>query len=184
MGKIKVTPCPIEGMYVIEPTVYGDSRGYFFEAYNQADLAAAGLDLTIVQDNQSMSTKGVLRGMHYQKQYPQGKLVRVLSGEVFDVGVDLRKDSPTYGQWYGVVLSGENKKQFYLPPGMAHGFLVLSDTAEFLYKCTEAYHPEDEGGLRWDDPDVAIEWPMEAGMEPLVSDKDRVQPYLKDAYQF
>ena len=163
MGKIKVTPCPIEGMYVIEPTVYGDSRGYFFEAYNQADLAAAGLDLTIVQDNQSMSTKGVLRGLHFQKQYPQTKLVRAIKGSVFDVAVDLRANSATYGKWYGVLLTEENKKQFLIPKGFAHGFLVLSDTAEFCYKCDDFYHANDEGGLAWNDPAIGIQWPELVG---------------------
>ena len=140
MGQIKVTKAPIEGLYVIEPTVHGDSRGYFMETYNQNDMREAGLDMTFVQDNQSMSTKGVLRGLHFQKQYPQGKLVRVIQGTVFDVAVDLRPGSKTYGQWYGVELSEENNKQFYVSEGFAHGFLVLSDVAEFCYKCTDFYH--------------------------------------------
>lgn len=137
MGKIKVTPCDIKGLYVIEPTVFKDERGYFMETYNQNDFHEAGLDMVFVQDNQSMSVKGVLRGLHYQKQYPQGKLVRAVRGTVFDVAVDLRTGSETYGKWFGVVLSAENKKQFYIPEGFAHGFLVLSDEAEFAYKCTD-----------------------------------------------
>ena len=159
MGQITVTKCPIEGLYIIEPKVHGDSRGYFMETYNLNDMRQAGLDMVFVQDNQSMSVKGVLRGLHYQIQYPQGKLVRVVKGRVFDVAVDLRPGSETYGQWYGVELSEENKKQFYISPGFAHGFLVLSDTAEFCYKCTDFYHPNDEGGLAWNDPAIGIEWP-------------------------
>ena len=149
MGKITVTPCDIEGLYVIEPTVFKDERGYFVETYNQNDMKEAGLDMVFVQDNQSMSTRGVLRGLHFQKQFPQGKLVRVVRGKVFDVAVDLRSDSKTYGKWFGVELSAENMKQFYIPEGFAHGFLVLSDEAEFCYKCTDFYHPGDEGGLAW-----------------------------------
>ena len=163
MGQIKVSTCPIEGLYIIEPTVHGDARGYFMEAYNQHDMAEAGLDIKFVQENQSMSVKGVLRGLHFQKEFPQGKLVRVISGRVFDVAVDLRSGSKTYGQWYGVELSAENKKQFYIPEGFAHGFLVLSDTAEFCYKCTDFYHPGDEGGLAWNDPAVNIQWPDVVG---------------------
>ena len=143
MGKITVTPCDIEGLYVIEPTVFKDERGYFVETYNQNDMKEAGLDMVFVQDNQSMSTRGVLRGLHFQKQFPQGKLVRVVRGKVFDVAVDLRSDSKTYGKWFGVELSAENMKQFYIPEGFAHGFLVLSDEAEFCYKCTDFYHPGD-----------------------------------------
>lgn len=159
MGQIKVSKCQIEGLYVIEPTVHRDSRGYFMECYNQRDMEEAGLDMVFVQDNQSMSTKGVLRGLHFQKEHPQGKLVRVIRGEVFDVAVDLRKDSETYGQWYGCILSSQNCKQFYISEGFAHGFLVLSDEAEFCYKCTDFYHPGDEGGLAWNDPKIGIEWP-------------------------
>ena len=159
MGKITVTKTHIDGLVVIEPKVFGDNRGYFMETYNQNDMAEAGLNMVFVQDNQSMSTKGVLRGLHYQKKFPQGKLVRAIKGRVFDVAVDLREGSETYGQWYGVELSDENKKQFYIPEGFAHGFLVLSDTAEFCYKCTDFYHPEDEGGLAWNDPSIGIEWP-------------------------
>ena len=163
MGQIKVTKCPIEGLYIIEPTVHGDSRGYFVETYNQRDMQEQGLNMVFVQDNQSMSVKGVLRGLHFQKQYPQGKLVRVISGRVFDVAVDLRAGSATYGKWYGVELSAENKKQFYISEGFAHGFLVLSDTAEFCYKVTDFYHPGDEGGLAWNDPAIGIDWPELTG---------------------
>lgn len=163
MGQIKVTQCPIEGLYIIEPTVHGDSRGYFVETYNQRDMQENGLNMVFVQDNQSMSVKGVLRGLHFQKNYPQGKLVRVISGRVFDVAVDLRAGSATYGKWYGVELSAENKKQFYISEGFAHGFLVLSDTAEFCYKVTDFYHPGDEGGLAWNDPAIGIEWPELTG---------------------
>lgn len=160
MGQIKVEKNVggIEGLYIIEPAVHGDSRGYFMETYNLRDMAEAGLNMTFVQDNQSMSTKGVLRGLHYQKKYPQGKLVRVIKGRVFDVAVDIRKDSATFGKWFGVELSEENKKQFYIPEGFAHGFLVLSDVAEFCYKVTDFYHPDDEGGIAWNDPGIAIEW--------------------------
>ena len=163
MGQIQVTKAPIEGLYVIEPTVHGDERGYFMETYNQRDMQDAGLNMVFVQDNQSMSKKGVLRGLHFQKQYPQGKLVRVIKGSVFDVAVDLRAGSVTYGQWYGVELTEENKKQFYIAEGFAHGFLVLSDTAEFCYKVTDFYHPGDEGGLAWNDPAIGIEWPQLVG---------------------
>ena len=157
MGKIKVTSCDIEGLYVIEPTVFKDERGYFVETYNKNDFKEAGLDMEFVQDNQSMSVKGVLRGLHFQKQYPQGKLVRAIRGTVFDVAVDLRSHSKTYGKWFGVTLSAENKKQFYIPEGFAHGFLVLSDEAEFAYKCTDFYHPGDEGGVIYNDPEIGIE---------------------------
>ena len=149
----------IEGLCVITPTVHGDARGYFMETYHQRDMQEAGLNMVFVQDNQSMSTKGVLRGLHFQKQFPQGKLVRVIRGRVFDVAVDLRAHSATYGKWYGVELTEENKKQFYIPEGFAHGFLVLSETAEFCYKCTDFYHPGDEGGLAWNDPEIGIQWP-------------------------
>ena len=160
MGKFQIEKCgEIDGLYLIQPTVFGDSRGYFMETYNYNDYKAAGIDMEFVQDNQSMSVKGVLRGLHYQKQYPQGKLVRAVRGTVFDVAVDLRTGSETYGKWFGVVLSAENKKQFYIPEGFAHGFLVLSDEAEFAYKCTDFYHPGDEGGMAWNDPEIGVEWP-------------------------
>lgn len=184
MGKIKVTKCDIEGLYVIEPTVFGDNRGYFMETYNRNDFCEAGLDMVFVQDNQSMSTKGVLRGLHFQKQFPQGKLVRAIRGTVFDVAVDLRADSKTYGKWFGVELSAENKKQFYISEGFAHGFVVLSDEAEFAYKCTDFYHPGDEGGVLWNDPDIGIEWPIPEGMEPLLSDKDKLWKGIKDTFKF
>ena len=153
----------IEGLHVITPAVHGDSRGYFMETYSQRDMEEAGIYLTFVQDNQSMSTKGVLRGLHFQKKFPQTKLVRVIKGRVFDVAVDLRKDSATYGKWYGVELTEENKKQFLIPRGFAHGFLVLSDTAEFCYKCDDFYHPNDEGGLAWNDPSIGVVWPEVIG---------------------
>ncbi|MDD5863875.1 MAG: dTDP-4-dehydrorhamnose 3,5-epimerase [Firmicutes bacterium] len=163
MGQIKVTKCPIEGLCIIEPAVHADSRGYFMETYNQNDMHEAGLDMVFVQDNQSMSTRGVLRGLHTQKAYPQGKLVRVIKGRVFDVAVDLRPGSETYGKWYGLELSEGNKKQFYVPQGFAHGFLVLSDVAEFCYKVTDFYHPNDEWGIAWNDPRIGIKWPEVVG---------------------
>ncbi|MDO4294994.1 MAG: dTDP-4-dehydrorhamnose 3,5-epimerase [bacterium] len=184
MGKIKVTACDIEGLYVIEPTVFQDARGYFVETYNQNDFKEAGLNMVFVQDNQSMSVKGVLRGLHFQKQYPQGKLVRVIRGEVFDVAVDLRANSKTYGKWFGVTLSAENKKQFYIPEGFAHGFLVLSDEAEFAYKCTDFYHPGDEGGVIYNDPEIGIEWPITEDMELLLSEKDQKWKGLKETFKF
>lgn len=163
MGQIKVTKCPIEGLYVIEPKVHGDARGYFMETYNQRDMEEAGLNMVFVQDNQSMSVKGVLRGLHSQKNYPQGKLVRVIQGRVFDVAVDMRPGSETYGKWYGLELTAENKKQFYISEGFAHGFLVLSETAEFCYKVTDFYHPNDEVGVAWNDPAIGIQWPEVIG---------------------
>lgn len=172
MGKIQVTECGIEGLKVIEPTVFGDNRGYFMETYNYNDFKEAGIDCTFVQDNQSASKKGVLRGLHFQIQYPQDKLVRVISGEVFDVAVDLRKDSKTYGKWFGVILTAENKKQLFVPKNFAHGFLVLSDYAEFCYKVTDFYHPNDEGGIAWDDPEIGIKWPIPEGMKLIFSDRD------------
>ena len=178
MGQIKVTNAPIKGLYIIEPTVHGDERGYFMETYNQRDMAEAGLNLVFVQDNQSMSTRGVLRGLHYQKTFPQAKLVRVLKGEVFDVAVDLRAGSETYGKWVGVYLSEENKKQFLIPRGFAHGFVVTSDYAEFAYKCDEFYHPEDEGGLLYNDPDIGVEWP-DVG-EIILSEKDKNNPRIQE----
>ena len=200
MGQIKVTKCPIAGLYIIEPAVHGDSRGYFMETYNQNDMHEAGLDMVFVQDNQSMSAKGVLRGLHFQKQYPQGKLVRVIKGRVFDVAVDLRSGSETYGKWYGVELTQENKKQFYISEGFAHGFLVLSDTAEFCYKVTGFYHPGDEGGLAWNDPEIGIDWPeltgsyqgtasaegyaMADGTPLNLSEKDQKWLGLKDTFRF
>lgn len=200
MGQIKVTKAPIDGIYIIEPTVHGDDRGYFMETYNQRDMQEAGLDMVFVQDNQSMSVKGVLRGLHFQKEFPQGKLVRVIKGRVFDVAVDLRSGSKTFGQWFGIELSEENKKQYYISEGFAHGFLVLSDTAEFCYKVTDFYHPGDEGGLAWNDPEIGIEWPevqgaypgsadasgytMDDGTKLNLSDKDQKWATLKDTWHF
>ena len=181
MGQFKFTDAPIEGMFLVEPAVFGDNRGYFMETYHENDFKEAGYDLTFVQDNQSKSTKGVLRGLHLQLKYPQGKLVRVIKGEVFDVGVDLRADSPTYGEWFGAILSDENKKQLYIPPCFAHGFVVLSDEAEFVYKCTEFYHGEDEGGIIWNDQDIAIEWPIDDIEELIFSDKDKEWPTLAES---
>ena len=180
MGKINVEACPIPGLYVITPAVYGDARGYFMETYNRKDLEAAGITAEFVQDNQSSSAQGVLRGLHFQKEYPQDKLVRVVRGEVFDVAVDLREGSATYGQWYGVRLSAENKKQFFIPKNFAHGFYVLSDGAEFCYKCTEFYHPNDEGGLRYDDPEIGVEWPILPDVPLTLSDKDRAWGSFKE----
>lgn len=165
MGQIKVEKdvSGIDGLCVITPTVYKDERGYFMETYNQRDLETAGIHVNFVQDNQSMSVKGVLRGLHFQKNYPQTKLVRVIKGAVFDVAVDLRKDSSTYGKWYGLELTEENKKQLLIPRGFAHGFLVLSEKAEFCYKCDDFYHADDEGGIAWNDPQIGIEWPRVSG---------------------
>ena len=200
MGQITVTKAPIDGLYVIEPTVHGDSRGYFVETYNQHDMHEAGLDMVFVQDNQSMSRKGVLRGLHFQKQFPQGKLVRVIQGSVFDVAVDLRANSRTYGQWYGVELTEENGKQFYISEGFAHGFLVLSEVAKFCYKTTDFYHPGDEGGVAWTDPEIGIVWPqligkykgnasadgyqLMDGTQLNLSEKDQKWMGLKDTFKF
>lgn len=202
MGQIKVEKNMggIEGLCVITPAVHGDNRGYFMETYSQRDMEENGIDIVFVQDNQSMSTKGVLRGLHFQKNFPQTKLVRVIKGSVFDVAVDLRADSETYGKWYGVELTEENKKQFLIPKGFAHGFLVLSDTAEFCYKCDDFYHPNDEGGMAWNDPEIGIEWPQVTGTyegsadastytladgTPLnLSDKDQKWLGLKDTFSF
>lgn len=173
MGKLTVETCEIEGLKIITPQVLGDARGYFTETYQQEDFKhQAGIDVTFVQDNQSASKRGVLRGLHFQKEFPQDKLVRVIKGEVFDVAVDLREGSPTFGKWYGVVLSEENKKQFFVPKNFAHGFLVLSEYAEFCYKCSDFYHPGDEGGLAWNDPAIGIEWPLQDGVELIFSERD------------
>lgn len=173
MAQFTFNKTSIEGVYIIENQVFGDERGYFMETYQKDLFDKAGLEFNFVQDNQSRSKKGVLRGLHFQYTQPQGKLVRVIKGEVFDVAVDLRKDSPTYGKWEGVILSEENKKQFYIPEGFAHGFLVLSDIAEFTYKCTDFYNPGDEGGIKWDDPEIGIEWPMDDIDELILSEKDQ-----------
>ena len=190
MKKVSVTKTPIDGLYIVETALYGDERGYFTETYNRKDMEALGLDLEFVQDNQSLSRKGVLRGMHYQKEHPQGKLIRVVKGEVFDVAIDLRKDSPTYLKWYGEKLSDRNRKQFYISKGFAHGYVVLSDEAIILYKCTDFYHPEDEGGIAWNDPDIAIEWPdviceedvfkLKDGTPLIINERDRKWSYIRD----
>lgn len=200
MGQIKVTKTEIDGLLIIEPAVHGDARGYFMETYNLQDMKEEGLDMIFVQDNQSMSVRGVLRGLHFQKEYPQGKLVRVIKGEVYDVAVDLREGSPTFGKWHGLVLSEENKKQFYISEGFAHGFLVLSDTAEFVYKVTDFYHPGDEGGLAWNDPEIGVEWPeikgaykgnadsegytLEDGSPLILSDRDKLWKGLSETFGF
>ena len=178
MGNFTFTETKIKGVYIIDVKTYGDHRGYFMETYKETDFFEAGLKYKFVQDNQSSSRKGVLRGLHFQKTYPQAKLVRVLKGKVFDVAVDLRKGSDTYGQWVGVLLSEENKRQFMIPRGFAHGFLVVSDYAEFAYKCDEFYHPEDEGGIIWNDSDIAIEWPKVE--EIILSEKDKNNPTLTE----
>lgn len=185
MGKLAVEKdCGgIAGLYVVTPQVFGDERGYFMETYQERDFAAAGIDHRFVQDNQSSSRRGVLRGLHFQINHPQDKLVRVISGEVFDVAVDLRQGSETFGKWYGVRLSAENKKQFFIPKNFAHGFLVLSEHAEFCYKVTDFYHPNDEGGLMYNDPDIGVDWPMPEGMteaDLILSEKDRVNGSFKD----
>ena len=190
----------IEGLCVITPAVHGDNRGYFMETYSQRDMEEAGINIVFVQDNQSCSTKGVLRGLHFQKQFPQTKLVRAIKGRVFDVAVDLRKDSKTYGKWYGVEITEENKKQFLIPKGFAHGFLVLSDIAEFCYKCDDFYHPNDEGGMAWNDPEIGINWPelvgeyngtasaegytLEDGTKLNLSDKDQKWNALDKTFTF
>jgi dTDP-4-dehydrorhamnose 3,5-epimerase len=184
MASIKVIETSIEGLSIIEPQVFGDGRGYFMETYHQQAFAEAGLTMTFVQDNQSKSGKGVLRGLHLQTRFSQGKLVRVISGEVYDVGVDLRRGSPTYGQYAGTVLTGENKRMFFVPEGFAHGFLVLSDEAVFAYKCTQLYHPEFDAGIIYNDPDIGVDWPLD-GIEVLLSEKDKRLPTLKEAgYEF
>lgn len=181
MGKFTFEKCgDIEGLYTIQPTVFGDARGYFMETYNYEDFKAAGLDMVFVQDNQSSSTKGVLRGLHFQREHTQGKLVRVVSGEVFDVAVDIRKGSKTFGKWFGVTLSAEKKNMFYIPEGFAHGFYVLSDTAEFTYKCTDFYDPSSEGGIKWDDPTIAVDWPIPEGVTPNISEKDAKHPAFSE----
>ncbi|NLC87895.1 MAG: dTDP-4-dehydrorhamnose 3,5-epimerase [Clostridiaceae bacterium] len=183
MGKLVREETGIEGLTVITPKVFIDQRGYFFESYNYNDFKEIGIDNVFVQDNQSKSSKGVIRGLHFQKEFPQSKLVRVIVGSVYDVAVDLRKGSPTFGKYFGVVLSAENKKQFFIPKGFAHGFVVLSDVAEFAYKCDDFYHPNDEGGLIWNDPDIGIKWPLAevGGLDNLIfSSKDKLWPTLKE----
>ncbi len=180
MAKFKFQKTSIEDLCIIEPTVFEDERGFFMETYQAGEFKEAGLDFNFVQDNHSKSTKGVLRGLHFQYTKPQGKLVRVIKGEVFDVAVDLRKNSSTFGKWEGFILSDENKKQLYVPEGFAHGFLVLSDVAEFTYKCTEFYYPQDEGGILWNDPHIGIEWPLDDMDEIKLSDKDKELKTLKE----
>lgn len=202
MGQIKVTYDldGIDGLCLIESTMHGDSRGYFMETFNQKDMYEAGLYISFVQDNQSMSTKGVLRGLHFQKRFPQTKLVRIIKGTVYDVAVDLRRDSSTYGKYHGEILTADNRKQYLIPRGFAHGFLVLSDFAEFCYKCDDFYHPNDEGGLAWNDPDIGIEWPeiegeyrgsasaegyrLVDGTSLILSDKDQKWMGIRDTFQF
>ena len=185
-GNFMFTETSIDGVVVVDVKSYGDERGYFMETYKKSDFVAGGITCDFVQDNQSSSTKGVLRGLHFQKEHPQAKLVRVVSGRVFDVAVDLRPGSPTYGKWEGVELSAENRRQFFVPRGFAHGFLVLSDTAEFCYKCDDVYYPNDEGGLMWNDPDIGIAWPaLEGGAtfdpsEVIVSEKDGKHASFKE----
>lgn len=180
MGNFNFIETKIRGLYIIEPKVFRDDRGYFMEGYNKKDFVEVGLDMEFVQDNESKSKKGVLRGMHFQTKHTQGKLVRVTQGEVYDVAVDLRKDSPTFGMWEGVILSEENKRQFYIPEGFAHGFLVLSDEAIFNYKCTDYYAPEYDRGLLWNDEDVNIDWPLDNIKKIILSDKDKRQMTLKE----
>lgn len=180
MAKFQTAETGVDGLLVIEPTVFGDNRGYFMETYSEREFAELGLTMKFVQDNQSKSKKGVLRGLHFQINHPQGKLVRVISGEVYDVAVDLREGSETFGKWFGIRLSAENKKMFYIPENFAHGFLVLSDEAEFCYKCTDFYAPGDEGGILYNDPDIGIDWPLEGIDEVILSDKDKVHPLLKE----
>ena len=180
MGKFNFIETKISDIYIIEPKVFGDHRGYFMENYNKNDFFEAGLNMEFVQDNESKSKKGVLRGLHFQTKHTQGKLVRVTEGQVFDVAVDLRVGSPTFGKWEGIILTSENKKQFYVPEGFAHGFLVLSDEAVFNYKCTDYYAPEYDSGVLWNDEDIAIAWPLAGIEELLLSDKDRIQKKLKD----
>lgn len=178
-GNFTFIETPIKGVYVIEVKKYGDNRGYFMETYQKENFDKAGLVFNFIQDNQSKSKKGVLRGLHYQKKFPQTKLVRVIEGEVYDVAVDLRKDSPTFGKYFGVVLSAEKGNQFLIPKGFAHGFYVLSETATFVYKVDEFYHPEDEGGFMWNDPEVGVKWPLDG--EPVLSEKDKVQLSFEDS---
>jgi dTDP-4-dehydrorhamnose 3,5-epimerase len=181
---LKLAPTSIPDVLMVTPTVFGDDRGYFMEVWHQAKYAAAGLDVRFVQDNQSRSRIGTLRGLHYQVEQTQGKLVRALSGEIFDVAVDLRRSSPTFGKWVGATLSGENKTQLYVPPGFAHGFLVTSETAEVEYKCTDYYAPQHERSIVWNDPDIGIEWPLPPGITPILSAKDMAGKPLRQAEVF
>lgn len=171
----------IEGLYTVEPEIYADARGYNVRTYNVRDFKEAGLDMDFVDEMQSKSGRGIIRGMHFQKMYQQGKLVRMVSGEVFDVAVDIREGSKTFGEWFGVVLSAKKKNMLYVPEGFAHGYLVLSESAEFAYKMSDYYHPEDEGGLRWDDPAIGIDWPVPEGVSVTTSEKDNNWPPLSEA---
>ena len=173
------TKTSIEGVIIVDVKTYVDERGFFMETYKKTDFVKGGISVDFVQDNLSVSTRGVLRGLHYQINHPQAKLVRVNSGLAFDVAVDIRKDSSTYGKWEGIELSGDNHRQLFIPKGLAHGFLVLSDTAEFCYKCDDLYHPNDEGGIRWDDPSIAIDWPIDKELKLILSDKDKNRPLFK-----
>lgn len=179
MGKISVETCEIEGLKIITPTVYGDERGYFLETYNYNDYKEAGIDTKFVQDNQSCSKKGVLRGLHFQTEHMQAKLVRVIKGEVFDVAVDIRPNSPTFGKWHSVILSEENKKQYFVPKGFAHGFLVLSDIAEFEYKCDDVYYPNEQDGIAWNDPDIGVEWPV-LEKDVILSEQDKCRDSFEE----
>jgi len=178
---MKFTPTKLPDVILVEPDVFGDNRGFFMETWHAEKFAAAGITADFVQDNHSRSAQGILRGLHYQIVKPQGKLVRVLNGEVFDVAVDLRKKSATFGQWVGLFLSAENKKMLWVPPGFAHGFYVISQQADFFYKCTDFYAPEHERTVRWDDPDIAIDWPLINSMKPVLAPKDETAPFFKDA---
>jgi len=177
---MKIIESNLPGVLIFEPEVFGDERGFFVETYRERVFAEAGLNLKFVQDNQSRSRRGVLRGLHYQLQQPQGKLVRVAQGRVFDVAVDVRRGSPTFGQWTGAVLDDVVHRQMYIPPGFAHGFVVLSSVADFVYRCTDYYHPQSEAGIHWDDPSIGIEWPKEILDSVMLSDKDRMLPCLND----
>mgnify|MGYP001152369638 CR=1 FL=1 len=177
---MKIIETCLPGVLIFEPKVFGDERGFFVETYRESMFIEAGLDIRFVQDNQSRSRRGVLRGLHYQLQQPQGKLVRVARGRVFDVAVDVRRGSPTFGQWTGAVLDDIIHRQMYIPPGFAHGFVVLSEVADFVYRCTNYYHPPSEAGIRWDDPQIGVEWPTEIHSQIVMSDKDRQLPFLQD----
>ena len=178
---MKKTPTGLPGCFMLEPVIHDDGRGFFIEHWNSDTFSKMGLDIDFVQDNHSRSTRGVLRGIHHQIGNPQGKLVRVTQGSVFDVAVDIRRDSPHFGRWAGMELSAENHRMLWIPPGFAHGFLVLSDHADFQYKCTEFYSHRSDRGIRWDDPDIGIDWPLEDGVRPILSDRDEALPFLKDA---
>ncbi len=184
MEKFKLIETPIKGLLIIENIIFKDDRGFFIESYNKRDFKEIGLSVDFVQDNHSFSKKGVLRGLHFQFKHPQGKLVRVISGRVFDVAVDLRPNSPTFGKWYGVELSGENTLQFYIPPGFAHGFISLEENTHFFYKCTEYYYPKDELGIIWNDPDLNIHWPLDQVGEVIISEKDKSLPKFEEVKEW